>query len=728
MHRALHIILTILILLLAALLLGASASPAPPAPWTKVPLPYDEKTPLTALRADPGGYLWVLPPQGLDVAVADYHDNVITLGAKDLPGEGAFVDAAFEEVAGAWLLGRGSLVRISKEGQRKVIPLAGGAEPFAGYLAAGAGTGVFVAVKDAGVTWHPPGAEAVSFPKGEALPSAAFTARPAVGGGRLYLATADEGLLALDTEKKGVEKIAFTEGGAWPHIADLITDWTENLWIATKKGLFRAKENKVLRVQYPGGTSAVKSLALRGSQEVWVLLEGGRILIYNPYFGWQSREAAYPGTLPAPALALEGNARGDMWLATAQGLWRLPGRGEVSTGDGVSKIWALKVVCESPGNSSYRLGLPGEAGVRSLWYWGAFIVEGGRSTPGPGTFSFEEKGGNRFISIAGDFKTVEYFSAASAQAFAPPYPRTCAEGHPFPAAYPDEVKEYLLPGKFLPSDDPRVKSAAEEMVKPESKPDMALTVKDIVYSPLFREMAVDFLDPFAPTTFAAAGSWPFSREPLDVLRDGRGDTGGKSRLLCCLCRSRGVPARVVRRCDGLYSWCEVWISGAGWVSADVTAPLFALSSKKRPQLPKEPDAGDCFTGSVSGRDDEGGVLTVTSGGKYVVSSGDLGGLRDPEVISRSRLIVMRPGEGRSPAWDARLTVSKSLRAYAIRERWGAATLVLGNADKSVQRFFPLLNPGRTLTCAVPGHLFLKGTYRNAGNIVVFEVDTWEIWD
>jgi transglutaminase-like putative cysteine protease len=55
---------------------------------------------------------------------------------------------------------------------------------------------------------------------------------------------------------------------------------------------------------------------------------------------------------------------------------------------------------------------------------------------------------------------------------------------------------------------------------------------------------------------------------LQCLRAGRGDAGGKSRLLVALCRSRGVPARLVHGLiltgsqeQGLHRWAEAWVNG-----------------------------------------------------------------------------------------------------------------------------------------------------------------------
>jgi hypothetical protein len=695
--------------------------------WTRPSLPFGEKTKVKCLRADPGGCLWVIPSDLHEIAVLDFNNKAMRLG-DSIPGTATFIDAAFEEIAGAYLLSTEGLVRISKEGQRKTLAVQGltTSAPFTGSIVSSPGLGMIVAVPGHGLILYSPGSgEEMCVPKGEALPSVSFSSRPAVSENRIWLATSDEGLISFSPEHKTARRVGFP-GGPWPPVTDLIADWADNVWIATKRGLYRAKGDTILKVQYPGEEAAVKSLALRGSQEIWVLLESGRLFVYNPLFGWLPREAAYPGALGTPSGPMEGNTRGDLWIVTSKGLHHLAGTPEATPGTGVSKIWALKVVCESSANSAYRLSLPVDSGTESLWYWGAFIMEGGASTPGPGSWAVEEKeDGSRSVSISGDFKSIEHFSGASA--LVPRPPATTHGPLPFPAEYPEEVKEYLMPGAFIPSDNKQIIETAESLVSPEARNDMGLTISDLVYSSLFREMPVDFLDPFVPTTFASKGTWPFNREAVDVLRDNRGDTSGKSRLLCSLSRSRGIPARVVRRSDGLYAWCEVWLSKAGWIAADVTAPLFALSSRKRPQLPKEKEAGDYFTTYPSGRDDEGGVLTVSSCGKCIVSSGDLAAVKNAARLAQSRLLIFRPA-ARAPGWDSRLPVTKQLSAYLVTEKWGMSKLVIGNREKTVQCSWPLVSPGKTITCAIPGHLLLSAIPRFVGNLVIFEVHKWESWE
>ncbi len=71
----------------------------------------------------------------------------------------------------------------------------------------------------------------------------------------------------------------------------------------------------------------------------------------------------------------------------------------------------------------------------------------------------------------------------------------------------------------------------------------------------------------------------------DCLREGRGDSGGKARLLVGLCRSRGIPARLlcgVVRAEGqdqsLHYWAEAWVNQQ-WLPMDPARHHF-----DRPQM------------------------------------------------------------------------------------------------------------------------------------------------
>src|SRR5207244_11466002 len=74
---------------------------------------------------------------------------------------------------------------------------------------------------------------------------------------------------------------------------------------------------------------------------------------------------------------------------------------------------------------------------------------------------------------------------------------------------------------------------------------------------------------------------------LPSLPNGRGNSGGKSRLFVALCRNRGVPARLVSGLvlhgdqeQGLHHWAEAW-AGDQWLPACPTYGHFGTG-----QFPK----------------------------------------------------------------------------------------------------------------------------------------------
>jgi hypothetical protein len=83
---------------------------------------------------------------------------------------------------------------------------------------------------------------------------------------------------------------------------------------------------------------------------------------------------------------------------------------------------------------------------------------------------------------------------------------------------------------------------------------------------------------------------PVSRSALECLRNGGGDSGGKSRLLVALCRNRGIPARLV---SGLilvggqeltvHHWAEAWVNHQ-WLPMCPTHHHFGLRQWPRNYL------------------------------------------------------------------------------------------------------------------------------------------------
>ncbi len=123
---------------------------------------------------------------------------------------------------------------------------------------------------------------------------------------------------------------------------------------------------------------------------------------------------------------------------------------------------------------------------------------------------------------------------------------------------PDAVRSYLQPSRLVQSGDPDVRRRARDLIKD------ARTVEDAAWA-LFQYAAA----------FVRTGPGEAKEDALTVLRQERGSTAGKARLLTALLRSIGVPARVVgglkledaSKKRATISWVEAYVADT-WVPLD----------------------------------------------------------------------------------------------------------------------------------------------------------------
>jgi len=109
--------------------------------------------------------------------------------------------------------------------------------------------------------------------------------------------------------------------------------------------------------------------------------------------------------------------------------------------------------------------------------------------------------------------------------------------YPFPEVYPDELEFFLLPGKFIPSDDPKIKNLLRTIVSKDSENDMYRTVEDIVYSKFMQHLVSD-----AQIVDNSGQDGHTVKSVYDVIKQGSGDQHSKSRLVCSLLRAAKVPS------------------------------------------------------------------------------------------------------------------------------------------------------------------------------------------
>jgi 7 transmembrane helices usually fused to an inactive transglutaminase/Transglutaminase-like superfamily len=129
---------------------------------------------------------------------------------------------------------------------------------------------------------------------------------------------------------------------------------------------------------------------------------------------------------------------------------------------------------------------------------------------------------------------------------------------------PDGERVHLQPSRLVQSADPEFRRRARDLVKD------ATTLEQAAWS-LFQYSAA----------FVRSGPGQAQEDALTVLRQGRGSSAGKARLLVALLHNIGIPARVVgglkledaTKKRATISWVEAYFSG-NWVPLDPSGGHF----------------------------------------------------------------------------------------------------------------------------------------------------------
>jgi hypothetical protein len=135
---------------------------------------------------------------------------------------------------------------------------------------------------------------------------------------------------------------------------------------------------------------------------------------------------------------------------------------------------------------------------------------------------------------------------------------------PFPPRFGDDerLKKYLLPERFIESDDPLLAARAKALTAGAADSWQAALR-------LSRWVADNI-------SYAVPGGGS-ARKTYDIRG---GECGGHSMLLAAFCRAAGIPARVVFGAMyapnfgggfGQHAWNEIYMGAAGWIPVDATA-------------------------------------------------------------------------------------------------------------------------------------------------------------
>ncbi len=207
---------------------------------------------------------------------------------------------------------------------------------------------------------------------------------------------------------------------------------------------------------------------------------------------------------------------------------------------------------------------------------------------------------NRILKLHGLFDRARFFNVQVVESEEDPFSYTIDESrkYPFPQAYPDDVLEFLRPGRNIESDRLEIRTLAQELAGEFADPEsgcMYRAVKAIINSGYFHYMPYDYENLEEVTNGCVTTSFADGRvrSAFEVYQDYIGVCSSKARLGAALCRSIGIPARTVSK-TGLHAWTEMWINGLGWVPAEYTGAE---------RFPKPITGNNHTTSRLSTRDD-----------------------------------------------------------------------------------------------------------------------------
>lgn len=153
---------------------------------------------------------------------------------------------------------------------------------------------------------------------------------------------------------------------------------------------------------------------------------------------------------------------------------------------------------------------------------------------------------------------------------------------------PDDRDLYCRPLEGLILVTPRVEALASQLAGSQGDPRTVVRCfLDFLRDQLrFGSLAHNQIDPSAPADLVLDGGWY--------------DCMAGSALLASLCRSQGIPARLVwgyglyEAGSGAHNWIEIWFEGAGWTPFDLASLELGADGQ-------DPDWSELFLGQLDHR-------------------------------------------------------------------------------------------------------------------------------
>jgi hypothetical protein len=568
-------------------------------------------------------------------------------------------------------------------------------------------------------------------------------------GGSVWCGSKGEGVSRRDWEGKWQSFTEADSGIIDNTINAMIEDSEGRIWFATNKGLsvFDGK-GWMSFTPFNSGIpdSPITAVAVDREGNRWIGTWSEGLCVLRKNGEWQIYTSKNSMIKDNRISALLLDKENNLWIGNPSGLIMLP-RGEVSSATlrqyAPDRLWDFGPPFSLPAplpeegifawdyswvnrekevkKVTLNFALPSTVYQKPLWSCAlVWVDETVTSSQGLNYQVKQDSWGNQWIEIQGSFTSASFLCRGTACRTPTKTLSIEKVPHPFPKEFPSDVKGYLKSTAFILSDDPELIGLARSLIKESSQRDMYLMVKDLIFSPLFRDCAFDYGQ--SREIYSSLNSDGMVRVPKQVIEENKGIGYSKARLLTCLARSLNIPSRLILT-GGKKVWCELWINGIGWLGADVTFPMYDYVWSERVVFPRKIESSGEVLTSLSGGEGNLKVIEWYPDTEANVSTGIGGSLTMLDTIPKVSLIILQPTSLKELPMKAKMELAQGLYAFGLRE--GNKEFFLIQDEKGGEKGRWELK-GEVLNLEIENKLSLKFGVKRIGEYITLEKKEWKV--
>jgi streptogramin lyase len=562
--------------------------------------------------------------------------------------------------------------------------------------------------------------------------------------GNIWFGSKDRGASCLDRDGNWTHFSSANSGLIGNQVAEIVEEPPNKLWFVTPYGVSVFDGHNWMSYtsrNSPLGSLEPSTMVIDKSGNKWIGTQRGGLFKLDSFGMWTHLHKDNTALPDNTIQELVADSQESVWIGTPSGLCsfgKAPQRpGHVSPqkqipkpsfagiGRGTYYPFEHAVMWENIGDYELKhdlsFALPTFLYEGPSWFYAALWADQDFSFKDLQYSIVGDRRGNLKIKFNGNFSNTVFLACGGILNNPRDITVDKKMPYPFPAVFPEELEEFLMPGDQLPSNDPEIGKIAQALIHPNSREDMYKTVRDIVYSVRIQHIGLDEKN-IGLLTQREQGEEDANissvKDVYYVLKNKRGDRHAKARLICTLARAAGVPARIVMSMGGSV-WNQVWISGAGWVPVEASYPVCDYVRPFRTYVSKIFSPSEHAVAAVSGRDDDvGRVLWGPQIKAYYIKSSPQE-LKDYRQITSSKILLTKIiSEGIAPD-NAKIQMGEGISVVASQRQGKVVLVFQDNAGKELKNV-PLFFEGLSRTVNINNRLFWKYIPRRIGEILVIE--------